>query len=147
MDATGGAAPVIRCRRQPYAFRHPPHRVHHRLSSIPGTGKNGAKQAPLPVHWQHNTHTHLRRFRCGDRGMPQSHRGYQAEWHRSHISLAWVPRWSCTMMVPYLTELHRRSPRKRTFFSRTWQPMAAAGCALEDAEVLQEYCAEMNPRG
>ena len=81
-DATGGAAPVVRCRRQPHAVRRHPSRVQNLLSSRQGTGKDGATKAPLPVHWQHNTHTHLRRFRCGGRGMPQSHRGYQAEWHR-----------------------------------------------------------------
>src|SRR6266446_2122102 len=72
-------------------------------------GEDGAKKALLPVHGQHNTHTPRRRFRCGGRGMPQSHRGYPAEWHRSYISLACVPRWSCKLIVPYLTEPQRRS--------------------------------------
>ena len=77
--ATGGAAPVVRCRRQPHAFMRHPSRVHNLLSSRQGMGKDGAKKAHLPVHWPHNTHTHLRRFRCGGRDRQKRDTAYPGD--------------------------------------------------------------------
>ena len=92
MAQRGIAAPGVRCRRQPAAFRRHPPRVPHRRSSRLGMGKDGAKQAPLPIRLSHNIRTDLRRFRCGGRGRQKRDTEYQAECHREHISFACVPR-------------------------------------------------------
>src|SRR4030095_1275934 len=46
---------------------------------------------PLPVGYERNTHTYLRRFRGSGQGIPERDTGHQAECYKEHISLTCVP--------------------------------------------------------